>query len=60
MIVEDHVTGMVADDGIWMGCSIVSELDNCIGGGTGGLGFCSGNGPKGNEHGGVNGDTVVY
>ena len=59
MDVEYHATGSVVNGGIGVGCSIVEQADNGLCSVVGDLGLCSGDGAKGNQHGGVDGNAVV-
>ena len=42
VIVQDHVTGVVANDGIGMRCCIVQEVDNGVESGLRGFGLGGG------------------
>ena len=48
VIVQDHVTGVVANDGIRMRCCIVQEMDDGVESGLGGFGLGGGNKTNGN------------
>ena len=56
---EDHVTGVKAGDGIWMGAAVIQQLgDGCVGD-VGGFGLLGGDGVHWHEQGVVNGPGVT-
>ena len=59
VVVEDHVTGEVLDDGIRMGGCVVEQVHDSVGGGLGGAGLLGGNGAQGDQHGVVDGPGIV-
>ncbi len=59
MHAQDHVTGMVANDGIWMCGTIVKEVHEGLHEGLGAVGLFGGQGAKGNEHGRVHSMGIV-
>jgi hypothetical protein len=50
VIVQDHVAGVIANDGIRMRCCIVQEVDNGGKSGLGGFGLGGGNGTNSDQH----------
>ena len=54
-----HVTGVIADDGIWMGGGIVEKLGGCLGSGFSACRLGGGNGAESNKHGAIDGSSVV-
>jgi len=44
---QDHVTGMVSNDGIGMCCTIIEEVCESLEGGLGAVGLLGGKGAKG-------------
>ena len=56
---EDHVASNIANSGVRVQGGIIKQPYDFLIGGSGGFGFLRGNGAKGNEHDGVNGDGVV-
>ena len=56
---QDHVAGMIANDGIRMCGTIVKQVCKCLHGGLGAVGLLGGQGAKGNKHGRVHSMGVV-
>ena len=59
MDVEDHVTGVEADDCVGMGGSVIEEAGACCHGGFGTVGLGAGDGVESLEDRIVNGSAVV-
>jgi hypothetical protein len=59
VIVENHGTGMVSDDCIGMGGGVVEQMCGGFGGGMCSCGLGSGECAKGDQHGTVNGASIV-
>jgi hypothetical protein len=57
--VENHPAGGVADSGIWMGGTVVEKLSNGLSSGFSAFRLGRSESAKGNEHGGVDGASVI-
>ena len=56
---ENHVTGEIADFGVRVGVRVVKGIDDLVHGVFCRFGLGRGNGPKGNQHGEIDGDHIV-
>ena len=59
MEVQEHVTGVISDGGVWEGRRIIEEPNGCITVCLRLLQLLGSNGANGNNHGRVDSDSLV-